>query len=106
MVEEEATQEPSAGAPASASSETPVETPAPPQSAAEGEPAVSPADGEAPPAAAESDVVESPPRESPTLDWSHLRGFQTVEPPAEDVAARADYAEELTKELATRAARI
>ena len=37
-----------------------------------------------------------------TLDWSHLRGFQSVEPATE---TRDDYSEELQKELSARAAR-
>jgi ATP-dependent RNA helicase SUPV3L1/SUV3 len=98
MVEGEATQEPNApeGAPASPPSDS-AAAPAP-------EAAVSPpTEAEAAPAG-EAAVEAAAGGEAPA-DWSHLRGFQTVEAPAEALTARADYAEELGKELAVRAAR-
>src|SRR6201992_419375 len=94
MVEGEATQEPSApvGAPASPSDEHPVETQETSAQSAEAE------GGAAPEAvvASESAATETP---VAALDWSHLRGFQAVEPPSEETAARDDYAQELVKEL-------
>ena len=86
MVEGEATQEPHAseGAPASPPAEPTVEpaaeTPVEPQAHAEVE--------------AEAPVEEAV--AGPSLDWSHLCGLQSLEAPAEALAARADYAEELT----------
>lgn len=89
MVEGEATQEPTApeGAPAS-----PALDPAP-------EPAL-----EATTSGTEAEIAEEA-TAPPPVDWSHLRGLQTVEAPEQALAARPDYAEELGKELAARAAR-
>ncbi len=107
---EEDTQEPTApeGAPSAPSAQTP--DPAPPDAA--------PADGaEIEPVAAEAATVEPVSaeggNETPTpvaegaapADWTHLRGLQAVEAPAPGWAERSDYAEELTKEMLTRAAR-
>ncbi len=105
MVEGEATQEPIApeGAPASPPVDS-ADDPAIETAASPTESEAAPAD----PAAVEETVVEAATTEEATAaptDWSHLRGFQTVEPPAEALTARADYAEELGKELAVRAAR-
>ncbi len=105
MVEGEATQEPTApeGAlaspPAEATAESAPETALAPE--AQGEPEV-PVEAAAP-LEAEASAEAAP--AAPSLDWSHLRGFQTVEAPAEALAALPDYAEELKKELAARAAR-
>jgi len=105
MVEGEATQEPIApeGAPASPPVDS-ADDPAIETAASPTDSVAAPAD----PAAVEETVVEAATTEEATAaptDWSHLRGFQTVEPPAEALTARADYAEELGKELAVRAAR-
>ncbi len=94
MEDGEATQDPTApeGAPASPLAEASSESQAAPETEAG-------AEGET-----ESAI---PPAEAPVaaIDWSHLRGFQTVESPPEALAAREDYAEEHGKELAARAAR-
>ena len=93
MVEGEATQESTAlegaqePAPDAAAETTDASAPPPEES----EPSQADAAPEAHPAA--------------TLDWAHLRGFQSVEPPAAELAEREDYAEQLLKELAARAAR-
>jgi len=96
MLEGEATQESTAleGAqePAADAVQDPTDASAPPP---EGEPESGPAEAAPEP--------ESHP--APTLDWAHLRGFQSVEPPAADRAEREDYSQELLKELAARAAR-
>jgi ATP-dependent RNA helicase SUPV3L1/SUV3 len=89
MAEGEATQEPTApeGAPAS--------PPAEDASAPNG-----------PPPQEESAAPEAEARaESSAPDWSHVLGFQSVQAAPEALASRPDYAEELTKELAVRAAR-
>jgi ATP-dependent RNA helicase SUPV3L1/SUV3 len=102
MVEGEATQEPIApeGAPASPPTD-PTTAPAPESAASP------PTEGEA--AAAEQAPVEAAGGEealaAPALDWAHLRAFQTVEAPGEALTARADYADEVGKELTVRAAR-
>ena len=104
MVEGEATQEPTApeGALASPPAEATAESAPETASAAEaqGEPEV--LVEAAAPLEAEASAEAAP--AAPSLDWSHLRGFQTVEAPAEALAALPDYAEELKKELAARAA--
>jgi ATP-dependent RNA helicase SUPV3L1/SUV3 len=113
MIEGEATQEPAApeDAPALPSSESPVEThdapPTQPEDAGDA-PASTPSEElvateDTPPEAA-AEPTEDAPREAPP-DWGHLRGLQSVEAPAEEVTARADYADQLTKELAARATR-
>ena len=117
MIEGEATQEPSApeDAPTSRSSESPAEThdapPTQPEAAAQAPEDAPDSSSEElvatdglPAVEAHQPAEESASREPPP-DWGHLRGFQSVEPPAEEVAARADYAEQLVKELAARAAR-
>jgi hypothetical protein len=95
MEDGEATQEPIEGAPAPTVAETSNEplatTPPEVEAAAEGE--------------AESSSHDTWSTPADPMDWSHLRGFQTVEPTPESLAARADYADELGKELAARAAR-
>ncbi len=93
MVEGEASQEPTAPEGASAS---------PPADNAGETPAMA---GTEPSPAAEESATEAAllePAEAAPVDWSHLRGFQTVEPASE---SRVDYAEDLHKELAARAAR-
>ncbi|MDE3176689.1 MAG: helicase, partial [Pseudomonadota bacterium] len=82
MVEDEASQEPIA--PESAPASPPVDNLSEAFAEAGAEPSV---------------VVEAP---VASLDWSHLRGFQSVEPAP---APAADYAEALHKELAARSAR-
>ena len=123
MVEEEATQEPSApeDASVSPSSESPAEThdapPTQPEAAAEA-PEDAPASSSSEElvatygspatqteAAEASESVEESASREPPPDWGRLRGLQSVEPAAEEVAARADYADQLTKELAARATR-
>jgi ATP-dependent RNA helicase SUPV3L1/SUV3 len=85
MVEGEATQEPNA--PESAPASPPAE----------------PAMVET--AAASQEESSAPVVEAVAQDWSHVRAFQSVEPAPEALGARADYADELKKELAARAAR-
>jgi len=105
MVEGDPTHELTAseGAPASPPAEAPVEnheSPPPSEASAEGgvpEPA---AEG---PAHEPTTVKEA--QDRPSLDWSHLRGFQTVEAPSDELAARADYPNELAKEISARATR-
>ncbi|HXT05370.1 MAG TPA: hypothetical protein VN715_00345 [Roseiarcus sp.] len=117
MAEAEATQDPTApeGAPASPPTDLAInaatETAAPPLPEAEAAPAqatfTEPALAEqalAPEAPSEAALAEEA-GAAPPVDWAHLRGLQSVEPPAEALAVRSDYAEELGKELAARAAR-
>ena len=96
MVEGEASQEPTAPEGASAS---------PPADKAGEAPAMAGAEPSPPPEASATEAAPPEPAAAAPVaaaDWSHLRGFQTVEPPPE---SRADYAEELHKELSARAAR-
>jgi ATP-dependent RNA helicase SUPV3L1/SUV3 len=131
MVEGEATQEPTApeSAPASPPTDSAVDpalaaAASPPTDAAPDEetpseslaadgsraeaPSAQETPGEDSPAqdspgsSAEASSAEASPAVSPS-DWSHLRGFQAVEAPAD--MSRPDYAEELGKEIAARAAR-
>jgi ATP-dependent RNA helicase SUPV3L1/SUV3 len=120
MVEGEATQEPIApeGAPKSplaestsplADSASPVLETAPepaaetPEVSAETELAeTASAEPEAPAEVHAPAELEAPVETGPARDWSHLRGLQTVESPAE---AGEDYPEALKKELAARATR-
>ncbi len=109
MVEEEATQEPSApeDAAASPSSGTPAEAhdapPTQPEAVAEASPDEPVVSGEELVATEDAQPeADASPREPPP-DWGHLRGLQSVESPAEEVLARADYAEQLAKELEARA---
>ena len=94
MVEGEATQEPTA--PESASALPSADSPGDTLGAEAGSEQF-----QAPEASA---AQETPPETPPAtpLDWSHLRGFQSLEPAPEP---SADYGEELRKELSARAAR-
>ena len=95
----DAEQEPSeaSASPAEGDSSEPAATEAA-EAEAEAEAATEVAEAEA--AAPEAEV-----QPATALDWSHLRGFQSVEPPAAELASREDYAQEHLKELAARAAR-
>ena len=126
MTEGEATQEPNApeGAPAPPSDESPASvTQTAPNGAAptEAEPAPdSPPEIEIEPAAATraedaaGGAEDSPPdaetasaeaAAAPAVDWTHLRGLQTVEAPAPELAGRPDYEEARATELGLRAQR-
>jgi ATP-dependent RNA helicase SUPV3L1/SUV3 len=100
MVEGEATQEPTT--PTSATVSPPAEGPADQNAEASLVATAEPEPEPVEPAAAEPAPVES---SAPPEDWSHLQAFQSVGPASESLAARVDYAEELTKELGARAAR-